>query len=92
MSQFEDELTEEIYITRFASGVPQHISVAAHEMLHVLIAAKSLRDVAVLGRILRWSNLPGRLGLQVNEKWHLLFAWSEEHGVSQLSLRRRSRA
>jgi antitoxin HigA-1 len=47
MSRFEDETTEQIYQTRFAQDVPEHVSIAAHEAMRVLLAAGSLQDVGV---------------------------------------------
>ena len=90
MKRFEDELTEEIYWTRFAADVPDYVSVAAHRIVRPLLAARSLQDVGVFGPILRWANAPERLGLQVHGKWHLTFVWSEElEGAFCIRLERR---
>ena len=48
MARFNDELIEQIYNTRFAPNVPEHVSIAAHEMTRVLVAARSLQDVGIL--------------------------------------------
>jgi hypothetical protein len=57
--------------------------------LHVLLAAKSLADVGVVGTIMRWRNLPGRLGIHIWDKWYVIFSWSETDGVSSMKLQRR---
>jgi len=89
MSRFEDETTQQIYLTRFASGVPQHVSVAAHEALRLLVAATSFQDVGVLGPVCRWRSLPGRYGVVIDDKWHVTFGWDETFGASALKLERR---
>ena len=88
MKRFEDERLQEIYETRFAVGVPEHVSVAAHELTHPLLAACSLQDVGVLGTIIRLSNAPSRFGLHVHGKWHVTFAWGDEFGAYALRLER----
>lgn len=88
MKRFDDDRLKEIYETRFASGVPEHVSVAAHELARPLMAACSLQDVGVLGTIVRWSQEPERFGLQVDGKRHVTFAWSEEIGAHEMRLER----
>ena len=89
MRRFDDETTREIYTTRFGAGVPQHVSVTAHETIHPLVAAHSLQDVGVLGTIIRLRNAPERFGLHINGKWHVTFAWSEDFGAYRIKLERR---
>jgi len=89
MNRFENEATEQIYHTRFAPGVPKHVCVAAHEIMRILIAARSLQDVGVLGCILRWRNLPGRYGLQIDGKWNVTFTWNNTFGATAIRLERR---
>jgi len=88
MKRFSDDKIAEIYETGFAKGVPQHVSVAAHEVARLLIAARSLQDVGVVGPIARWANLPGRYGLHVNGKYYVTFDWSSE-SAWELKLERR---
>jgi hypothetical protein len=89
MKRFKDQRTLEVYQTRFAVGVPSHVSSDAHEMLRVLVAAYGLEDVGVLGPVLRWRNAPKRLGLQIYGKWHVTFLWSEGFGAYEIWLQRR---
>jgi len=89
MKRFDDDRTREIYETRFALGVPEHVSVAAHETMHPLVAACSLQDVGILGPIIRLLNTPDRYGLLVNGKWHVTFAWSDDFGAYAIKLERR---
>ncbi len=90
MKRFEDETIEEIYWTRFAPNVPEHVSVAAHKIARPLVAACSLQDVDVFGPILRWANAPARLGVHVDGKWHLTFVWCEDlEGAFGIQLERR---
>jgi addiction module HigA family antidote len=89
MRRFDDEKLQQICATRFARGVPEHISVAAHERTRILIAAKTLQDVRIMGSILRWPNAPDRYGLQIDRKWHVTYAWSENFGAYEIRLGRR---
>ena len=57
--------------------------------MRILVAARNLQDVGVLGPIVRWQNALERFGLLVNGKWHVTFAWSEELGASEIILERR---
>lgn len=47
MERFADEVTEEIYWTRFAPRLHQHLSVKAHKILRPLVAARGLQDVGI---------------------------------------------
>ena len=49
--RFKDNRTLEVYEFAFATGVLSQVSVAAHEIARVLVAARGLEDVAVLGQI-----------------------------------------
>lgn len=89
MRRFDDDKLREIFETRFAAGVPKHVSVAAHQTTHPLVAARSLQDVGVLGSIVRLRNAPDRFGLHVSGKWHVTFGWSDEFGAFELKLERR---
>ncbi len=89
MRRYQDDRTREVYETRFAAGVPEHISVAAHAVICPLLAACSLQDVGVLGPILRWRNSPERYGVQIDGKWHVTFAWSDDMGAHEIMLERR---
>jgi hypothetical protein len=89
MERFEDERTKCIYETRFATDVPEHVSVGAHKIMGPLVAAQSLQDVGVLGQIIRWPSAPpDRFGLHVDGKWHVTFTWIESIGAYQLLLER----
>jgi len=89
MNRFEDQTTEQIYNTRFAPDVPDHVSVEAHEQMRILAAAHTLQDVSVLGPILRWQSQPDRYGLHVHGKWHVTFVWSNSIGATAIKLERR---
>ena len=89
MKRFDDERIQGIYETRFCHGVPEHVSVAAHKLVHPLLAACSLQDVSVLGAIFRWSNSPERYGLLVEGKWYVSFAWNEDFGAVAIRIERR---
>lgn len=89
MRTFVDDTTEEVFKTRFAPGISQSVSVAAHEALRLITAATSLADVSVLGPILRWKSLPGKYGVQVDQKWCITFNWNDATGATALHLERR---
>jgi hypothetical protein len=88
MKRFKSRNASDAYNTRFARGIPKHISIKAHETLRVLIAARSLQDVSVLGRIIRWRQTPERYGLELHGKWHVLFEWNESFGACEITLER----
>lgn len=89
MSKFKDKRSHEIYVTRFARDVPEHISVAAHKVMRIVVAAGSLQDIGVLGPIIRWRNAPDRLGIHIDGKWHVSFAWSEDFKAGEICLERK---
>jgi hypothetical protein len=89
MERFSDQQTECIYETRFAQGVPQHVSITAHEIMRPLVAACSLQDVGVLGQIICCAAAPERYGLHVYGKWYVTFTWIDQIGAYQLLLERR---
>jgi plasmid maintenance system killer protein len=89
MKRIDDDKLQQICATRFAQGVPKHVSVTVHERARILIAAKSLQDVRIMGPILRWPNAPNRYGLRVDRKWHVTYAWSEDFGAYEIRLERR---
>ena len=89
MKRFEDDTSREVYETRFSAHVPKAVAVKAHVRMHVLVAARSLQDIGVLGNILRWANSPERLGLEVDGKWHVTFSWSPDLGAYGIRLERR---
>src|SRR5438128_677195 len=62
MQQFQNSKTREVFETRFAKSIPEHVSIKAHEIMRILVAARGLQDVGVLGPIVRWHNVPERLG------------------------------
>jgi antitoxin HigA-1 len=89
MRRFSEDQTRQIYEIRFAKGVPEHVSVAAHETMCPLVAACSLQDVGVLGPIIRLCNAAERYGLQIHGKWHVTFAWSDDMGANEIRIERR---
>jgi hypothetical protein len=89
MNRFHDDKTLQIYETRFAADVPEHITVAAHETMHPLVAACTLQDVGTQGSIIRLRNSPDRYGLHIDGKWHVTFAWCDNFGAYDILLERR---
>ena len=89
MDQFADKRTEDIYLTRFGRGVRQHISVAAHEAMRLLVASRSHQDIAVIGPIVRWKKELGLYGLHIESKWFVTFRWSDDFGAYEIHLQRR---
>ena len=91
MERFSSDAAHEIYETRFTADIPDHVTVAAHETMRILIAARSLQDVGVLGSIVRWQNAPDRYGLAVHGKWHVTFSWSDSFGAYEIAVERHGR-
>jgi plasmid maintenance system killer protein len=89
MDRFADKRTETIYLTRFGSGVRQHVSVEAHESMQLLVASRTHQDIAVMGPIVRWKKEPGLYGLHIEGKWFVTFRWSDDFGAYQIHLQRR---
>jgi hypothetical protein len=57
--------------------------------MRLLVAARSLQDVAVINTITRWQNAPDRYGLHVHGKWYVDFIWYDGIGARQIRLVRR---
>lgn len=89
MKRFKDKRTLEVFQTRFAKGLLSHVSIEAHELIRVLVAAHAMEDVGVLGSVFRWKNVRERLGLHVHGKWYVTFTWSDEFGAHDICLQRR---
>ena len=90
MNRFKGQKARRAYENRFAHGVPEHISSDAHKKIRILMAARSLQDVGILGRIVRWQKSPEWYGIELQgSKWHVLFRWSNEFGAFEISLERR---
>jgi hypothetical protein len=89
MNRFKSQRARDAYESRFVRGVPDHISIDAHKTIHALIAARSLQDVGILGRIICWKKAPGEYGLFLSGKWHVLFRWSDDFGPYEIDLGRR---
>jgi len=89
MQQFKDKRSREIYETQFARNVPEHVSIGAHKIMRILVAAGGLQDIGLRFIIIRWRSAPDRFGIYVHGKWHVTFAWSEDFGAGEISLERR---
>lgn len=89
MQRFANKTTELIATTRFGGGIRQHITVAAYEIIQLLVACHSHQDIGVIGPITRFSKIDGLYGLQVEGKWYVTFRWSEDFGAYQIRLERR---
>jgi plasmid maintenance system killer protein len=89
MHRFADQRAETVFVTGFAHGVPAHISRMACWDMRVLVAARTMQDVGVIGRIIRWRDDPGRHGLMIGGKWCLTFAWEPGVGAIEIAIERR---
>ncbi|MDH2406347.1 plasmid maintenance system killer protein [Bradyrhizobium sp. JR1.5] len=89
MQRFATKTTELIATTRFGGGIRQHITVAAHEIMQLLVACHSLQDIGVIGTITRFAKTDGLYGLKVEGKWFVTFRWSKDFGAYQIRLERR---
>lgn len=89
MDPFADKITEEIYRTRFSTCAPEHVVVAAHKAIHLILAASRLGDVRFAGAPVRFRSRPGTFGVAVDEKWHVTFQWGDRRGAHTLRFERR---
>jgi len=89
MPRVDDPALTHILDYAFANGIPDHVAQRAHEGGHVILCAASLADIAVWGPVLRWKSVPGKFGVQVDGKWHIIFAWDDAQGAYDLALKRR---
>jgi plasmid maintenance system killer protein len=89
MRRFADKKTELIYLTRFAQGVRQNVSIEAHKAMRLLVASSSHQDVSVIGPIFRWRKELGLFGLHIGGKWFVTFRWSDDFGAHGIILERR---
>lgn len=89
MAQFANEAAERAYRDGEAPGVPSHVARRAGWLIHVLLSAHGLQDVAIMGRMAMWSNAPGVIGFRVEGKWHIVFTWQDGAGAMEVALERR---
>lgn len=89
MEPFADEVTEEIYLTRFSTCAPPHVVVAAHKAIHLILAATQLSDLRFAGTPVKFRDRPGTFGVIVDDKWHVTFQWFNALGPRQLKFERR---
>jgi hypothetical protein len=89
MARFAGQRAEEIHRKGLASGVPPRISQRARRIMDLLVSARDIQDVRVIGEILRWPRLSGRLGLQIQEKWFITFEWEPDFGAKEIEVERR---
>jgi plasmid maintenance system killer protein len=89
MKRFIDAKTQQVYETGFAIGIPECVSLRAHKVIRLLLAACDWQDVGVQGSMVRWRNAPDRNGLLVHGKWYVTFAWSNDFGAYGVVLERR---
>jgi hypothetical protein len=89
MQRFANKTTELIATTRFGGGIRQHVTVAAYEIMQLLVACHSHQDIGVIGPITRFARTDELYGLQVEGKWYVTFRWSEDFGAYQIRLERR---
>jgi len=83
-----DYEAEEVFSTGFSSRIPKSITRKAHTRMRLLVAASTLQDVAVMGRIARWSKRPGRYGIPIAGKWFVTFSWEDGFGAFEVRLER----
>jgi plasmid maintenance system killer protein len=86
MRRFSDPVAEELYHQGFSDGLPKNISRKAYRRLCLLLAARSLQDVGVMGPIARSSKIEGVYGVQVEGKWFIWFKWGEQVGAFDIHL------
>ncbi|MER9318131.1 hypothetical protein NKI31_21925 [Mesorhizobium sp. M0659] len=89
MRRFKDPGTEEVSHSRFCEVFPEEIRTEAHETIRLLMAATSLQDVGVIGKISRWANYPGKFGLCIQRRWFVTFKWSDDFGAYEIGIERR---
>lgn len=88
MNQFADSDTERIYRTGLSARLSKSVARKAHTRLHILLAARELRDVSVMGLIARWPRTPGRYGVHVMSKWYICFNWEDLVGPFKVGIER----
>ena len=92
MQRFTDPDAEEIYTTGVSRRLPKGVARKAYRRLHLLLAARSLQDIAVMGPIARWPRAPSTYGVHVDGKWFIRFKWENLLGAFDIKLARFSPA
>lgn len=88
MIRISDPDAEQLYRTGYTSRLPKGARRTAYRRIHLLLAARELRDVTVLGQITRWSKDSNRYGIPITGKWYLDFNWEKNIGACQIRLKR----
>ena len=88
VQRFSDPVAEEIYHTGFSPRLPKGIARKAYSRVRLLVAAKSLQDVGIMGPIARSSKDDGVYGVAINGKWFIWFKWEDLVGAYDIELGR----
>src|SRR5258708_22094879 len=88
MRRFLDPIAEEVYKTGFSAGLPKATARKAHTRIRLLVAARTLQDVGVMGPIGRSDSDQNLYGIEVDGKWLLGFRWEDLVGAHDITLYR----
>ena len=88
MNLFKDKDTERLFLGLAVPGLPPDIQRRARMRLQRVVAAASLRDLAVppshrLERLR--GNRAGQLSIRVNDQWRVCFRWTAE-GAAEIEI------
>jgi plasmid maintenance system killer protein len=87
VNRFADAEAERLYLTGLSARLPRGILRRAYRAIHVLVDARELQDIRVVGKIDR---LKGgqRLIVCIAQKWHFTFDWERGIGSKEIRLER----
>jgi hypothetical protein len=88
MKRFADNRSWEVFTNGFLTGVRKDLTRKARWYMHLLVAAESWQDVAVIGRVATWSRIR-RFGLQIDGKWFVTFEWEPYFGAKEIKFERK---
>jgi len=88
MRRFLDPVAEEICNTGFSGRLPKALVRKAYVRIRLLVAARSMQDVGIIGPIARSPNDDRVFGVATSGRWFIWFKWEDPVGAYDLELKR----
>jgi len=88
VNRFADPEAERIYLTGLSRRLPKGLARRAFRAVHVLVDARELQDVRVVGSIRLLRQDSDRYAIPIEKKWHFTFSWERLFGSFEIRLER----
>jgi len=89
MRRFSDPVAEEIYNTGFSGRLPKALVRKAYVRIRLVVAARSMQDVGIMGPIARSPKDDRVFGVAIAGRWFIWFKWEDPVGAYDIELKRR---